>query len=147
MGRIFNGRPVLAGDVSGEALVTHRPFNTLASFLRSLTTGSRTAVCSDQDNPELHGKILTGKLLCLPQTIGSTAAGLALETAAHRGVAPRAMLFSEPIDTLAASGVILADVWLGKRIVVVDQLGQEFLEYVRDGQRLAVRADGTVIAG
>ncbi len=147
MSKTFHGRPVLAGDLTGEALVTHRPFNTLASFLRSLTTRSGTAVCSDQDNPELHGKVLTGKLLCLPQTIGSTAAGLALETAAHRGVAPRALLFSEPIDTLAASGVILADVWLGKRIVVVDRLGQEFLEYVHDGQPLEVRADGTVIAG
>jgi len=63
------------------------------------------------------------------------------------GVAPRALLFSEPIDTLAASGVILADVWLSKRIVVVDRLGQEFLEYVHDGQPLEVRTDGTVIAG
>ena len=147
MSRTFHGRPVLAGALTGEALVTHRPFNTLASFLRALTTGSRTAVCSDQDNPDLHGKVLTGKLLCLPQTIGSTAAGLALETAASKGIAPRAMLFSEPIDTLAASGVILADVWVGKRIVVVDRLGQEFLEHVQDGQMLEVCADGTVIAG
>jgi uncharacterized protein len=147
MSRTFQGRPVLAGDLTGEALVTQRPFNTLASFLRALTTGSRKAVCSDQDNPELHGKVLTGKMLCLPQTIGSTAAGLALETAAHKGIAPRALLFSESIDTLAASGVVLADVWLGKRIVVVDRLGQEFLEYVQDGQTLEVRADGTVIVG
>ena len=147
MSTTFHGRPVMAGDLRGEALVSHRPFNTLASLLRSLTMGSRTAVCSDQDNLELRGKVLTGKLLCLPQTIGSTAAGLVLETAAHRGIAPRALLFSGPVDTLAASGVILADVWLGKRIVVVDRLGQEFLEHVRDGQQLEVRADGTVIAG
>jgi predicted aconitase with swiveling domain len=144
--RTFQGRPILAGDVSGQALVTHRPFNTLASFIRSLTTRSGRAVCSDQDNPELHGKVLTGKLLCLPQTIGSTAAGLMLETAAYRGVAPAALLFSESVDTLAASGAILADVWLGRRIVVVDHLGPEFLDYVRDGQRLEVRADGTVVA-
>lgn len=146
MSRTFQGRPILAGDVSGEALVTHRPFNTLASFIRSLTTRSRKAVCSDQDNPELHGKVLTGKLLCLPQTIGSTAAGLVLETAAYRSVAPAALLFSESVDTLAASGAILADVWLGRRIVIVDRLGSEFLDYVRDGQRLEVRADGTVVA-
>ncbi len=146
MSRTFQGRPILAGDASGEALVTHRPFNTLASLIRSLTTRSRKAVCSDQDNPELHGKVLTGKLLCLPQTIGSTAAGLMLETAAYRGIAPAALLFSESVDTLAASGAILADVWLGRRIVVVDRLGSEFLDYVRDGQRLEVRADGTVSA-
>ena len=43
--------------------------------------------------------------------------------------------------------MILADVWVGKRIVVVDRLGQEFLEHVQDGQMLEVCADGTVIAG
>jgi predicted aconitase with swiveling domain len=141
----FRGRPVLAGDVSGAALVTHHPFNTLASFIRCLTTGKKEAVCSDQDNPDLYGKVLTGAVLCLPQTIGSTAAGLILEAAVHRGVAPAALLFSESIDTLAASGAILADVWVGKRIVVVDRLGPEFLESVRDGQTLRVQEDGTVI--
>ena len=140
----FRGRPVLAGEVRGEALVTHHPFNTLASFIKCLTTGARKAVCSDQDNPDLFGKLLTGRILCLPQTIGSTAAGLILEAAVHRGVAPAALLFSESIDTLAASGAILADVWVDKRIVVVDRLGPEFLDAVRDGQTLEVRADGTV---
>jgi len=140
----FHGRAVLAGEVSGEALVTRRPFNTLASFIKCLTTGAKKAVCSDQDNPDLFGKVLTGTLLCLPQTIGSTAAGLILETAVHKDVAPAALLFSESIDTLAASGAILADVWVGKRIVVVDRLGPEFLDAARDGQTLEVRADGTV---
>ncbi len=140
----FAGRPVLAGDVSGAALVTHHPFNTLASFIKCLTTGAKKAVCSDQDNPDLYGKVLTGTVLCLPQTIGSTAAGLILEAAVHKGVAPAALLFSESIDTLAASGAILADVWVGKRIVVVDRLGPAFLDAVRDGQRLEVRADGAV---
>jgi len=140
----FHGRAVLAGEVSGEALVTRRPFNTLASFIKCLTTGAKKAVCSDQDNPDLFGKVLTGTLLCLPQTIGSTAAGLILETAVHKDVAPAALLFSESIDTLAASGAILADVWVGKRIVVVDRLGPEFLDAVRDGLCLRVQEDGTV---
>jgi hypothetical protein len=35
-------------------------------------------------------------------------------------------------------------VWVGKRIVVVDRLGPEFLAAVRDGQELWVHADGTV---
>jgi predicted aconitase with swiveling domain len=140
----FTGRPVLAGDVSGAALVTRHPFNTLASFIKCLTTGAKKAVCSDQDNPDLYGKVLTGALLCLPQTIGSTAAGLILETAIHRDVAPAALLFSESIDTLAASGAILADVWVGKRIVVVDRLGPEFLDAVSDGRTLRVQEDGTV---
>jgi uncharacterized membrane-anchored protein len=32
----------------------------------------------------------------------------------------------------------------GKRIVTVDQLGDEFLESVKDGDRIVIREDGTV---
>jgi predicted aconitase with swiveling domain len=88
---------------------------------------------------------LTDKILCLPNTIGSTGGGLALQTLIRRGIAPKAFLFSEHIDTLAASGVILSDVWLGRRVITVDQLGREFLEYVKDGQSIEVREDGSVI--
>jgi len=145
MSKTFQGRAILPGSVQGEALVTHTGFNTLASFIKSMLKRSKKAVCSDQDNKELYGKILTNKILCLPQTIGSTTGGLVLETAAQRGTMPKALLFSEHIDTLAASGVILADVWLDKRVVTVDQLGKDFLESVEDGQWLDIREDGTVI--
>jgi len=145
MSKTFRGRAILPGHIEGEALVTHTGFNTLASFQRSMIRRAKTAVCSDQDNKELYGKVLTGKIVCLPRTIGSTTGGLILETAADMGIAPKALLFSEHIDTLAASGVILADVWQGERVVTVDQLGEEFLEYVQDGQRIEVREDGTVI--
>jgi len=38
---------------------------------------------------------------------------LALETVAEMGIAPTVMLFSDPNDSLAAAGVILADGWVG----------------------------------
>jgi predicted aconitase with swiveling domain len=60
------------------------------------------------------------------------------------GVAPKAMLFSQTIDSLAAGGLIVADLWAGKRIYVVDQLGDEFLESVRDGDWIQIRKDGRV---
>lgn len=147
MSKVFRGRVILPGHVEGEALVSRQGFNTLASFQKSLILRSRKAVCSDQDNADLFDKVLTGKILCLPQTIGSTTGGLALATAAQRGLTPRALLFSRPIDTLAASGVILADVWEGIRIVTVDRLGEAFLSYVQEGQRIEVHEDGTVEVG
>lgn len=142
--KVFHGRPVLPGTVNGEALVSHGGFNTLASFQKSVIAHSRRAVCSDQNNADLFGKVLTGTMLCLPQTIGSTTGGLALETVARMGSAPRAMLFSEHIDSLAAAGVVLADVWVGRRIVTVDNLGPEFLDAVHTGDRVWVTQDGTV---
>ncbi|MDD6147288.1 MAG: hypothetical protein PUB43_09625, partial [Oscillospiraceae bacterium] len=60
------------------------------------------------------------------------------------GIHPRAMLFSEPIDSLAAAGVILADVWTDDTITAVDNLGEEFLDYVKDGMELEIKKDGTV---
>lgn len=145
MTKTFRGRAILPGNIEGEALVTHTGFNTLASFQKSLVKRAKKAICSDQNNRELYKKNLTGKILCLPQTIGSTTGGLALETAIQMGVAPTALLFSEHIDSLATSGVILADIWLGKRIVTVDQLGKDFLECVQEGQRIKIQEDGTVI--
>jgi len=55
------------------------------------------------------------------------------------------MLFSNPIDSLAAAGAILADVWLEDvSMPVIDCLGEEFLSYVKDGMNITVEEDGTV---
>ena len=55
------------------------------------------------------------------------------------------MLFSNPIDSLAAAGSILASVWLPDvKMPVVDSLGQEFLDYVKDGMTITIGEDGVV---
>jgi len=54
------------------------------------------------------------------------------------------MLFSQRIDSLAAGGLVVTDLWAGIRIVTVDQLGDEFLETVHDGDLIEVQEDGTV---
>jgi hypothetical protein len=59
---------------------------------------------------------------------------------------PACMLFSKPIDSLAAAGSILASVWLdGISMPVVDNLGDEFLEYVKDGMTITVKENGVVV--
>jgi len=140
----FQGRAVLPGRLSGEAIVTRSGFNTLASFYQALLSGSRKAVCSDQDNAELFGRDLKDKIVCLPVSIGSTSAGAAWDRVAHRGIAPKAMLFSQAMDSLTAAGLIIACLWAGKRVVAVDRLGQRFLDEIRDGDEISVREDGTV---
>jgi predicted aconitase with swiveling domain len=143
----FRGRALLPGSVSGRAAVTREGFNTLASYIKSAVRRSRRAVCSDQNNRDLYRQDLTDKIICLPRTIGSTMGGLVIMTAAQLNLAPRAFLFSEEIDSLACSGVVLTDVWGGKRIVTVDRLGPEFLHYVQSGMPVEIREDGTVIVG
>lgn len=145
--KTFKGRVVAPGTVSAEALVSHGGLNTLASFQKALQFGDKKATSGDQNNPDLYGKQMAGKALCLPQTIGSTTGGLVLYCACSMGRQPACMLFSKPIDSLAGAGVILADVWLeadSARMPVIDSLGEEFLDYVKDGMTITVKEDGVV---
>lgn len=145
--REFKGRVIASGTVTAEAVVSHGGLNTLASFQKALQFGDKNATCGDQNNPDLYNKQMAGKALCLPQTIGSTTGGLVLYCACAMKRQPACMLFSKPIDSLAAAGSILADVWLDDvTMPVIDNLGDEFLDYVKDGMKITVKEDGTVIA-
>ena len=143
--KIFKGRVVAEGSLTAEALVSHGGLNTLASFQKALQFGDKKATCGDQNNPDLYGKQMLGKALCLPRTIGSTTGGLVLYCACAMKRQPACLLFSEPIDSLAAAGAVLSDVWLeGSPLPVIDCLGEEFLDYVKDGMKITVKPDGTV---
>lgn len=143
----FKGRIVAGGCVTAEAVVSTGGLNTLASFQKALQFGDKKATCGDQNNPDLYGKQMAGKALCLPRTIGSTTGGLVLYCACSMKRQPACMLFSEPIDSLAAAGAVLADVWLDDvTMPVIDSLGEDFLTYVKDGMTITVKEDGTVIA-
>ena len=143
--REFKGRVVTPGTVTAPALVSHGGLNTLASFQKALQFGDKKATCGDQNNPDLFGKQMLGKALCLPQTIGSTTGGLVLYCACAMERQPACMLFSKPIDSLAAAGSILASVWLdGVNMPVVDSLGEEFLAYMKDGMTVTVKENGLI---
>ena len=118
MKKTFKGRAVISGTATLKALVTHEGFNTLASY-KNCKDGYN--VCTDQNNKELYGKSTVGVALCLPQTIGSTTGGMVLFNSA-------------------------ASVWTPNVIPTVDDLGDEFLDYVKDGMTIEIAPDGTVTA-
>lgn len=144
MPKTFKGRPVTPGAVQAEALVSHGGFNTLASYQMALMFGDKQVKCGDQNNPDLYKKPMLGKALCLPETIGSTTGGMVLYCAKSMDRTPACMLFSEHIDSLAAAGAILSAVWTDEPMPTVDCLGEEFLNYVKDGMKVTVEPDGTV---
>ena len=145
--RQFQGRVVVPGACTAEALVSHGGFNTLASYQMALMFGDKRVKCGDQNNPDLYQRPMAGKALCLPMTIGSTTGGMVLYAACAMGRQPACMLFSLPIDSLAASGAILGDVWTDASMPVVDSLGDEFLEYVSTGATVSVLDGGIVEVG
>ena len=144
--KTFKGRVITPGTVTAEALVSHGGLNTLASFQKALQFGDKMATCGDQNNPDLYGKQMCGKALCLPQTIGSTTGGLVLYCACAMKRQPACLLFSNPIDSLALAGAVLADVWLDDvNMPVVDSLGEEFLNYVKDDMSITIKENGEVV--
>jgi predicted aconitase with swiveling domain len=146
--KTFKGRVVLSGKVSGKATVSKQAFNTSGSYMENMFAGRTDAApCSDANNKELFGKELSGAILCTTTTVGSTMGGMALMGVKAIGVGPEALLFSQPIDTLAAAGVLMADIWRDERIVTVDMLGDEFLDTVKMGDPIAINEDGTVEVG
>ena len=74
----FKGRVIAKGTFKGEAVVSHAGFNTLASFQKSALMNKKEVYVSDQNNKDLYNKNITGKILCLPITIGSTTGGLVI---------------------------------------------------------------------
>ena len=143
--KVFQGRVITPGTVTALAVVTTQGFNTLASLQMALQFGDKEVKCGDQNNSKLHGKPLIGKALCLPQTIGSTTGGLVLYCACALEKNPACMLFSNHIDSLAAAGAVLAEVWVDKvTMPVIDSLGDEFLSYVKDGMKITVKENGIV---
>ncbi len=146
--KTFKGRPLLPGDLKGEATVSKQPFNTTASYFDNMYAGvTDSAPCTDSDNKDLFRKDLANCIMCTAQTIGSTFGGAAIMGVAEMGVGPKAMLFSGHIDSIISAGLFMEDIWNGKRIITVDLLGDEFLETVQTGDPIAIHADGTVEVG
>ena len=146
--KTFKGRPVLSGKLEGKALVSKQAFNLTGSYMQNMFGGiTDTAPCTDSANKELYEKDLKGAIICTPQTVGSTMGAGTVMMVSELGVQPQAWLFSSHIDSISAGGLIIDDVWNGKRVITIDLLGDEFLEAVKTGDSITISDDGTVEVG
>ena len=144
MTKTFKGRPLLPGNIEETAEVSHVGFSPSASYIDIIFKGSKSGVIKDHDNKDLYNRDIKGKILCLPQSIGSSAGACMMMAAAKVDATPKVMLFANHVDSLSACGLLMADNWLGKRIITVDMLGDEFLNAVKTGDKIKVFEDGTI---
>ena len=148
MAKTFKGRPLIPGELEGEALVSKQPFNTTASYFENMFAGNtETAPCTDANNAELKGKDLKGAIMCTPQTVGSTMGAGAIMGMNQLGVGFKAMLFSSHIDSIAAGGLIMDSIWNDRTVITIDLLGDEFMNTVKTGDKIKIMEDGTVEVG
>jgi predicted aconitase with swiveling domain len=146
--KTFKGRPVLSGKLTGKALVSKLPFNLTGSYLKNMFAGETgRATCTDSANKDLYEKDLKGAIICTPQCVGSTMGAGTIMMVSELDVQPQAWLFSSHIDSISAGGLLMDDVWNGKRVITIDLLGDEFLEAVKTGDPVNILEDGTVEVG
>jgi predicted aconitase with swiveling domain len=144
----FKGRSLLAGNLKGEALASKQPLNTTGSYLENLFGGNSTsAPCTDPNNKDFYKKELGGAIICTTTTVGSSLGGAALMGVGSLGLGPQALLFSQHIDSVSYAGLLMDDVWNGKRVITIDLLGDEFLDAVKSGDPISIKEDGTVTVG
>ena len=146
--KTFKGRAILPGKLKGKALVSKLPFNLTGSYFENMFAGNtETAPCTDANNPDLYKKDMKGAILCTSQCVGSTMGAGALMGVSELGVGLKAFLFSHHIDSIAAGGLIIDDVWYNRRVITIDRLGDDFLEAVNTGDPISIKEDGTVEVG
>lgn len=144
MTKTFQRRPVVGGSDTAHSVVTHQGFNTLASINTAGSSINRKGLCKDQSNPELYGKQIPDQALCLPETIGSTTGGV-LFSVVSNGYASACMLFSKRVDPLVLSGAVLLKNWSKHSMVLIDELGDDFLDFVKDRMQIQTSENGTEV--
>jgi predicted aconitase with swiveling domain len=146
--KTFKGRPLLGGNLKGKALASKQPLNTTGSYLDNLFGGNSTsAPCTDPNNKAFYKKDLAGAIICTTTTVGSSLGGAALMGVGSLGVGPKAILFSQHIDSVSWAGLLMDDVWNDRRVITIDLLGDDFLDTVKSGDAIAILEDGTVEVG
>ena len=138
--KILKGKPVVKGRASGPALITKIPMNFTASFTKpkNLMPFWRSLV---QDNRhDLFNKNIKGSVLVYPATIGSTYTGMILLELMNQGAGPAALIVQN-VDPLMAAGPILADVWFGKGIPVIEYPSEDIFNTISTGAMVEVNGD------
>jgi predicted aconitase with swiveling domain len=129
------GRPVVAGDAEGEALVTTEPLSFWGGY------DFHTGEIIDRRHP-LVGVYAGGLILAVPFSKGSSTTTAVLLEAVRAGTAPAAIL-TTGVDAFFALASIVAGVMYDKSFPVIALDAADFASLVT-GTRLVVERSGIV---
>lgn len=124
----LNGRKIVGGKASGEALVSSMGI----SFFGGVDPDTGIIV---ERNHELYGQAIVGKILVFPTGKGSTVGSYTLYRLKQAGKAPLAIVNMD-CETITAVGCIIAE------IPCVDQID---IHQIHTGQYLQLDGDQGII--
>ncbi len=133
--RTMQGRAVVAGQATGEAVVSAQPISLWGGL------DAKTGEVIDRRH-DCSGRTVTGRVFVYPWGKGSSTASAILLESVRLGKAPAAII-NRATDPMAALGSIIADELYGRCVPIV-VLGEEDFRSLRDGDRLSISPDGVV---
>lgn len=135
MGKVIQGRVVIAGEATGELLVSAQPLSFWGGY------DHQTGEIIDRRNA-LSGRIAAGRVLALPNTVGSSTTTAVLLEAVRAGTAPAALLTSGVDTFLALASVVAAEMY-GRPIPIVALDAEQFAK-LETGANVSVSTDGRI---
>ena len=131
----MRGQVVVAGEAAGELLVSNQPLSFWGGY------DHQTGEIIDRRHP-LSGQFARGRILALPNTIGSSTTTAVLLEAVRTGTAPAAIL-TTGVDSFLALASIVSDEMYGRPIPVVALSAGQFAT-LRTGTRIRIQRDGII---
>jgi predicted aconitase with swiveling domain len=136
MADVIEGRIVVAGEAEGELLVSTQPLSFWGGY------DHQTGEIIDRRHP-LSGQIAKGRILAIPNTIGSSTTTAVLLEAVRAGTAPAAILTMNT-DSFLALASIVADEMYAAPIPIVALTNDQFSK-LKPNSKIAVRKDGLLL--
>ena len=124
----MNGRVLVPGSATGEALVLEDPLSLWGGLQ------AETGLIVEVNHPQ-RGATVTGRILVMPSGRGSSSSATILAEAIRLGTAPSGIVLAEP-DEILAIGSLAASELYGRSIPIV----------VADPAAYAAIADGETVA-
>jgi predicted aconitase with swiveling domain len=131
----MEGRVIVAGEAEGELLVSSEPLSFWGGY------DHQTGEIIDRRHP-LSGQIAKGRILAIPNTIGSSTTTAVLLEAVRSGTAPAAILTTST-DAFLALASIVAEEMYNHPIPIVALDSKQFRSLV-SGAKAQVRQNGTL---
>ncbi len=136
MADVIRGQVVVSGEAEGELLVSSVPLSFWGGY------DHQTGEIIDRRHP-LSGQIAKGRILAIPNTVGSSTTTAVLLEAVRAGTAPAAILTTSIDSFLALASIVAAEMYASPIPIVA--LTTEQFKKLESAARVAVRKDGTLL--
>jgi len=127
------GQGIIKGVAEGLALVSGQNLSLWGGL------NPKTGLIIDRRH-ELYGQQVGGKVLVFPYSKGSTTGAIVFLEAVKCGNAPAAIV-NVKTEPILASGALMAQIFYGKTIPIVDRLERNPVEVIRTNDYVKVDGD------